>query len=86
LRTAHELVVAGIALRRIAHVRSSYWRRPSKSSMRRCSPSLPTVSHGLARPWRLRLAPASAPCSGRSTRLQPQARCSHLVVDERVVG
>ena len=60
--------------------------RPSKTSMRRCSPSSPTVSRGRARPWRLRLEPASAPCSGRSTRWRQQARCSRLVAGEHVVG
>ena len=33
----------GLRWRRAAHARSSCWRRPSKSSMRRCSPSSPTV-------------------------------------------
>src|SRR3546814_7174597 len=53
--------------------------------MRRCSPSSPTASRGRARPWRLPLAPASAPCSGRSTRLLQQARCSRMVAGGRAV-
>ena len=59
---------------------------PSKSSMRRCSPSLPTARRGRAPPWRLRLAPARAPCSGRSRSLRQQARCSRSVAGEHVVG
>ena len=66
--------------------RSSCWRRRSKRSMRRCSPSSPTASRGRARPWRSRLAPASAPCSGHSTRLRRPARCSRSVARERVAG
>jgi hypothetical protein len=34
----------------------------------------------------LALGRASAPCSGRSTRLRQQARCSRSVAGERVVG
>jgi hypothetical protein len=48
--------------------------------------ALPTVSRGRARRWRWRLAPASAPCSGHSTGLRQQARCSRLVAGERVAG
>ena len=66
----------GLRWRRAARARSSCWRRPSKSSMRRCSPSSPTASRGRARRWRSRSAPASAPCSGRSMSLRQQARCS----------
>jgi len=39
-----------------------------------------------ARPWRLRLESARAPCSERSTRLRQQTRCSRSVAGERVVG
>ena len=42
------------AERRAAHARSLCWHGPSKTSMRRCSPSLPTASRGRAR--RLALA------------------------------
>ena len=76
-------VCAGAAPR---SARSSCWRGPSKRSMRRCSPSSPTASRGRARPWRLRLGPARAPCSGRSTRLRRQARCSRSVAGGRVAG
>ena len=38
-----------------------------------------------ARLWRLRLAPASAPCSARYS-LAAAARCSRLIAGERVVG
>ena len=54
--------------------RSSCWRGRSRMSMRRCSPSSPTVNRGRVRRWRLRLAQASAPCSGRSIRSRRQAR------------
>jgi hypothetical protein len=47
--------------------------------MRGCSPSSPTVNRGRARPLRLPLERASAPCSGRSTRLRQQAKCSRAV-------
>ena len=46
------------------------------ASMRRCSPSSPTANPGRARRWRSRSAPASAPCSGRSTSWPRRARCS----------
>src|SRR2546426_771002 len=51
-----------------------------------CSLSSPTPSRGRARPWHLRSEPASAPCSGHWTRLRQQARYSHLVAGELVVG
>jgi hypothetical protein len=75
-----------LAPRRAAHARSSCWLGPSKSGMRRCWRSLPTASRGRARPLRLRSAPASAPCSGHSTRLRQPAGCRRLDADERVVG
>ena len=68
------------------HARSSCWRGRSKRSMRRCSPSSPTASRGRARPWRWRSAPASAPCSGRSTRSRQQARCSRSAAGARAAG
>jgi hypothetical protein len=37
------------------------------------------VNRGRARPLRLPLERASAPCSGRSTRLGQQAKCSRAV-------
>src|SRR5437667_391556 len=69
-----------------ARARSWSWRGPSKKSMRRCSPFSSTVNRGRARPLRLRLERASAPCSGRSTRLRQQPRCSRSVARELVVG
>jgi hypothetical protein len=41
---------------------------------------------GRAPPWGLRWGPASGPCSGHSTRLRQQAKCSRMVAGQRVVG
>ena len=46
----------------------------------------PTARPGRARPWRWRSAPASAPCSGRSTRSRPRVRCSRSAVAGRAAG
>ncbi|WP_258364135.1 helix-turn-helix domain-containing protein [Halomonas sp. LBP4] len=46
----------------------------------------PTVSRGRARPWRWRLAPASARCSGHWRRWRRRARRRRLVAGERVAG
>src|SRR5215472_14949432 len=54
--------------------------------MRLHSPFSPTASRGRVRPWRLRLAPASAACSGHSMSLQRLAKCGHSVAPERVDG
>ena len=43
-------------------------------------------SRGRARRWRLRWMPARAPCSGRSIRLRPQARCRRSVAGAHAAG
>jgi hypothetical protein len=55
---------AGFALAPRRARRSSCWRGPSRSGMRRCSPSSPTASRGRARRWRLRLEPAAHRAAG----------------------
>ena len=74
LRTLADVSATTEALHwcRAAHARSSCWRGPSRRSMRRCSPSSPTASRGRVRRSRLRSAPASAPCSGRSMSLRQE--------------
>ena len=62
------------------------WRGLWMRSMLPCLPSSPTVSHGRVQPWRSPLERASAPCSGRSTRLPRQGRCSRLVTRALAVG
>ena len=77
----------GLRWRRAAHARSSCWRGPLKErSMQPCSPSSPTVNRGRARRLRWHLERASAPSSGRSTRLRKPARCSRSVAGELVAG
>ena len=48
--------------------------------------SSPMASPGRARRWRSRLAPARAPCSGRSMRLRAPARCSPSAAVARAAG
>jgi hypothetical protein len=52
----------------------------------RCLPFSPTVNPGRARPWRWHWVPASAPCSGRSTRSRPQAECRRSAAPGLAVG
>ncbi len=71
---------------RSVDAKSSCWPGPSKRNMLMCWRSSRTVSRGRARPWRLRLEPASVRFSGRSTRLRPKARCSRLAGRALVAG
>lgn len=66
--------------------RWSCWRGRSRKNTPRFSHFSPTASHGRARRWPWRSAPASAPCSGRSTSLHPTARCNGSAVAGRGAG
>jgi tetratricopeptide (TPR) repeat protein len=76
----------GSSWRRAVPATSWCWLDPSRRNMAPCSPCCRTEIHGRARAWRSRSEQVSVPCSARSTRWRPPARCNRSVAAEPVAG
>src|SRR5579885_3650037 len=74
--------LAGLPCNRTGRTRSWFWRRPSKSGIRRSSHCSAMGSCGRVRLWRWPWGPARGPCSGRSMRLPSPAGCNPAVAGE----
>ena len=71
---------------RTAGATSSCWRRPSTAIRRRWWRCSPTARPGRPRPWRWPWAPASAPCSARSSSSRPTGGCARSAGRGRAAG